>query len=82
MSINSADGTFGSPGIVNIFPVNITINPAPVLKFTSDTWILNGSLHNKFLGSSENEYCVFAIQTGKLEYPNFSIRLISSNASS
>ena len=65
-SMFSADGTFGSPGIVMILPVSTTINSAPALNTTSCTCILNGSLHSKFLGSSENEYCVFAIHTGKL----------------
>ena len=70
-SIFSDAGIFGSPGIVNMFPVSITINPAPVFNITSFTCILNGSSHNKFFASSENEYCVFAIHTGNFPYPCF-----------
>ena len=61
-----------------ILPVIITINSAPVLSHTSLTVILNGSLHSKFFGSSDKEYCVFAIQIGKSEYPRFSICFIFS----
>ena len=52
----SAAGTFGSPGIVIIFPVFTTINSAPAFNSTDEICILNGLSHNKFLGSSENEY--------------------------
>ena len=55
MSIFSAAGTFGSPGIVKIFPVMTTINSAPASNATFCTCILNGSAHSKFLGSSEKE---------------------------
>lgn len=80
ISIFSATGTFGSPGIVKIFPVIITINPAPAFKTTSSTCMLNCSLHSKFLGLSDNEYCVFAIHTGNFLYPIFSIKSIFSFA--
>ena len=81
ISIFSAAGFLGSPGIVIIFPVIATINSAPAFILISFTCILNGSLHSKFFGSSENEYCVFAIHTGYLENPSFSIFSISSRAS-
>ena len=44
----------------------ILANSAPAFISTSLICISKGSLHSKFFGSSENEYCVFAIQTGKL----------------
>jgi hypothetical protein len=61
----TAAGTFGSPGIVITFPVLTTINPAPPLNSTDLTVILNGSFIINFFGSSDNEYCVFAIHTGR-----------------
>ncbi len=64
ISMFSEAGFFGRPGIVNIFPVSITMNFAPVFRITFLTCILNGSIHNKFFASSDNEYCVFAIHTG------------------
>ena len=82
ISILSAAGTLGSPGIVNIFPVIITINSAPAFKITSCTCILNGSKHSKFLGSSEKEYCVLAMQTGNLSYPFSFMNFIFACASS
>ena len=66
MSMFSAAGCFGKPGIVIIFPVKMTINSAPAFKYTSLTWIVNGSLHYKFFGSSDKEFCVLAMQIGKL----------------
>ena len=80
ISIASAAGFLGSPGIVIIFPVRITTKPAPLLNSISWTWILNFSLHSRFLGSSENEYCVFAIQIGKFPKPNLVIVSIFSSA--
>ena len=35
MSMLSADGTFGSPGMVMIFPASATTNPAPVFSWMS-----------------------------------------------
>ena len=81
MSIASEAGTFGNPGIVIIFPVIITIKPAPAFNITSCTCILNGSLHSKLVASSEKEYCVFAIHIGRFWYPNFCILFICSSAS-
>ena len=60
----SAAGFFGSPGIVIIFPVFTTTNSAPFFSSTELICISNGFLQSKFLGSSENEYCVFAMHTG------------------
>ena len=82
ISMLSAAGTFGSPGIVMIFPARTTINPAPDFISTFLTCILYLLLHSKFFGSSEKEYCVLAIQTGNFPYPNFSIFSISLFASS
>jgi len=48
ISICSAAGTLGRPGIVKIFPVLTTINPAPAFTLTSDTLIL------KFLGAPKS----------------------------
>ncbi len=58
-SIFSAEGILGNPGIVIILPVNTTINSAPALNTTSCTCILKGSLHSKFLGSSEKRILCF-----------------------
>ena len=66
MSICSDAGCLGKPGIVIIFPVNTTINSAPAFNFNSFTCIVNGSLHSKFLLSSDREYCVLAIHIGNL----------------
>ena len=44
--------------------------------------MLNGSSHFRFFASSEKEYCVFAIHTGKFPKPNFLIFSISEVASS
>ena len=59
ISIFSAAGILGNPGIVIILPVIITINSAPAFNTTSLICILNGCIHSKFFGSSENEYCVY-----------------------
>ena len=69
MSMPSAAGIFGRPGIVIILPVIATMKPAPAFRIISLTVILNGSSHCRFFGSSENEYCVFAIQIGKFPKP-------------
>ena len=79
ISIPSAAGFLGRPGIVIILPVRITTKPAPLLNSMSSTCILNFSLHSRFLGSSENEYCVLAIQIGNLPNPNSVIFFIFSS---
>ena len=61
MSIASADGTFGSPGIVITSPVNATMNPAPIDGLNSLTVIVNPSgLPNNlgFRGSNRKKNCL------------------------
>ena len=63
-SIFDADGTLGSPGIVMMSPHTMTMNSAPAASRTSrmlSTWP-DGAPRS--CGSVENEYCVFATQTG------------------
>ena len=64
-----AAGTLGKPGIVIISPVNATKNPAPIDGFNSRIVIVNPSGRPNNVGSSDNEYCVFAIQIGSLSHP-------------
>ena len=56
MSIASAAGTLGRPGIVIIVPVITTINPAPFETLISLTWILKSVGRPSFFASSEREY--------------------------
>ena len=79
-SIFIAEGTFGSPGIVSISPVYITINPAPDDNLASRTVILKFSGFPRSEGLSESEYCVFAIHTGRCPNPSFSISEIDFSA--
>ena len=66
MSMFIAAGTFGSPGIVIMEPVSTTMKPAPFDTLNSFIVISKSfGLPNK-LFLSDNEYCVFAIHTGKL----------------
>ena len=65
MSIFSAAGCFGSPGIFRIFPVITTMNPAPLEIEMSFTCILKFEGRPNKAGLSEIEYCVFAMQTGR-----------------
>ena len=67
--ICSAAGIFGNPGMVIILPLRATIKPAPFFNATSLIVILNGSLHCRFFGSSDKEYCVLAIHIGKFDFP-------------
>ncbi len=63
-SMFTADGIFGRPGIVMTSPQIITMNSAPAARRTSrtlTTWPLGAP---SSFGSVENEYCVFATQTG------------------
>ena len=64
MSMPSAAGTFGSPGIVIISPAYATIKPAPALTFIPLIVMRKEEGAPVFFGSSENEYWVFAMQTG------------------
>ena len=64
MSILSAEGTFGRPGMVMTSPQITTTNSAPAASRTSRTltvWPLGAP---RSCGSVENEYWVFATQTG------------------
>ena len=63
-SIPSAAGTFGSPGIVIISPAYATMKPAPALTFIPLIVMRKEEGAPVFFGSSENEYWVFAMQTG------------------
>ena len=62
--MSTAAGCFGSPGIVSIEPVSATMNLAPADKRTSRTFSVNPVGRPSSDGSSDSEYCVFAIQTG------------------
>ena len=64
MSIRSADGTFGSPGMVITSPQTMTMNSAPAASRTSRmlrVWPLGAP---RAAASVENEYWVLAMQTG------------------
>ncbi len=64
--MRSAAGALGSPGIVMISPQIATTNPAPADSLTSrigSTWPSGAPSR---VGSAEKEYCVFAMQTGRL----------------
>ena len=69
----SAAGTLGSPGIVIIDPHTTTTNSAPLDNLTSLTAKVWSDGAPFDLGSVEKLYCVFAIQTGNLPNPDFSI---------
>src|SRR3989449_863487 len=62
--IFSAAGVFDSPGMVMMSPASATTNPAPAEGRMSRTWSVNPLGAPSFAGSSEKEYCVFAMQTG------------------
>ena len=64
MSILSAAGIFGRPGIVIISPQTMTINSAPADNLTSLIGISWSDGAPRLDGSVENEYCVFATHTG------------------
>ena len=66
----SAAGTLGRPGMAMISPVKATTKPAPALKRTWRTVMVKSSGRPVFLGSSERDYCVLAMQTGK--FPSLS----------
>ena len=77
----SAAGTLGSPGIVKILPVSATRNPAPAETLTVRTVTVKPSGAPSFFASSEKEYCVFAMQTGRSPNPSAESRAISPSAS-
>ena len=60
----AAEGSFGSPGIVITSPQTITTNSAPAASRTSRTLTTWPDGAPRSSGSVENEYCVFATQTG------------------
>src|SRR5690606_28699645 len=64
--ICSEEGTLGSPGMVMISPVITTMNPAPAESLTSrigTVWPVGAP---RRFGSVEKEYCVLAMQIGRL----------------
>ena len=81
MSILLAAGTFGSPGIVMMSPVRATTNPAPFEILTFLTVSSKSFGAPRSFGSSESEYCVFAIHTGTLSIPFSTILFIEFFAS-
>lgn len=58
MSIFSAEGILGKPGMVIISPVMATMNPAPAETFKLRTVITNPSGAPKRAALSEKEYWV------------------------
>ena len=77
MSIFSAAGTFGSPGIVIISPASATINPAPFEIRIVLISTVKPVGRPRSDGLSESEYWVFAIHTGFLSRPSSLSFLIS-----
>jgi hypothetical protein len=80
-SISSQLGFLDNPGIVIISPNNTVIIPAPLYNWTSRTVTSKSLGTPNFLGSSDNEYWVFATQIGRLARPFFLISSIFSFAS-
>ena len=64
-SMLSAAGTFGRPGMVMISPVSATTKPAPADTFTLRTVTVKPSGRPSLDASSEREYWVLAMQTGR-----------------
>ena len=62
--IFSADGSFGSPGIVMMSPHLATTKPAPAEPLTSCTVMRKSVGTPSLAASSVSEYCVFAMHTG------------------
>ena len=73
ISIFSAAGDLGSPGMVIMLPVIATINPAPEESLISRIVTLNPSGRPKSEGLSDKEYWVLAIHIGSLSIPRLSI---------
>src|SRR6185295_17368978 len=63
-SIFSAEGTFGSPGMVIMSPQIITTNSAPAASRTSRTFTTCPSGAPRVAGLVVNDDCVFATHTG------------------
>src|SRR6266508_2112298 len=68
--IRSAAGLLPSPGIVRMSPASATTKPAPADGRMSRTCSMNPVGAPSWVGSSENEYCVFAMQTGVSPRPS------------
>ena len=68
-SIFSAAGTLGRPGMVMMSPVRATMNPAPALTFRFRTVTVKPSGAPSRVGSSDREYWVFAMHTGRSPKP-------------
>src|SRR5215470_2626651 len=68
-SIEAARETFGRPGINIILPEITTTKPAPAESEALVTLRVHLVGAPSRLGSSVNEYCVLAMQTGKFPYP-------------
>src|SRR5258707_1139576 len=65
----AARETLGRPGISIMFPAIATMNPAPAERDASLMLSVQPEGAPRSLGLSENEYCVFAMQTGSLPKP-------------
>ena len=65
----SAAGFRGRPGIVMTSPHTATTNPAPAESLHSRTGSVWFSGAPSSAASAENEYCVFATQTGRRPKP-------------
>src|SRR3982751_4636403 len=68
-SMESADGTFGRPGIVMISPQIATTNSAPAESLTPRTGTEKPVGAPLASGLVENEYWVLAMHTGSLPKP-------------
>ena len=65
MSMRSAAGDFGRPGMVMMSPVSATMKPAPAEIFRLRTVTSKSSGAPRRFWSSEKEYWVFATQIGQ-----------------
>ncbi len=64
---------FGRPGISIMLPAMATTKPAPLERLASVTLRVQPVGAPIFFGSSEREYCVFAIQTGSFAIAPFGV---------
>jgi len=69
-SIEEAREIFGSPGISIMLPEITTTNLAPADSEALVAFSVQPVGAPSFFGSSESEYCVFAMQTGTFAYPH------------
>ena len=77
ISMASAAGFLGRPGIVITLPVSATINPAPADILISLIVVVKPSGLPKAFGSSERDYWFLAIHTGKWLSPKLLILAIA-----